>query len=231
MQQSISQRTLLFLLASIGLITLPHAFHVPAPIFAFFAILLVWRFLGVWYPAYLPNQMLVFLSLLSGISLLVIMHQGIFGRDAGTAVFIVALGLKLLEIKTARDIYLITYLAFIVAASQFLYLQNILMTAYILLVCVSLFGTLICINSGSLGNVASLKVAGRILLQAVPLMIIIFIFFPRMQAPRWSFLQNDNQAISGLSDTLAPGSISQLGLSDELVFRAKFSSDLPPKKE
>lgn len=60
MQQSISQRTLLFLLASIGLITLPHAFHVPAPIFAFFAILLVWRFLGVWYPAYLPNQMLVF---------------------------------------------------------------------------------------------------------------------------------------------------------------------------
>jgi hypothetical protein len=62
----------------------------------------------------------------------------------------------------ARDIYLITYLAFIIAASQFLYLQNILMTAYILLVCVSLFGTLICINSGSLGNVASLKVAGRI---------------------------------------------------------------------
>jgi hypothetical protein len=45
-----------------------------------------------------------------------------------------------------------------------------------------------------------------------------------MQTPRWSFLQNDNQAISGLSDTLAPGSISQLGLSDELVFRAKFSS-------
>ena len=231
MQQSISQRTIIFLLISIGLITAPHALNVPVPVFVFFTILLVWRLTGVWFPAYLPNQMLVFLLLLSGVSLLVIMHQGVFGRDAGTAVFVVALGLKLLEIKTARDIYLITYLAFIVAASQFLYVQNILMTAYIMLVCVSLLGTLICINSGGLSNIVSLKVAGKILLQALPLMIIIFIFFPRMEAPRWSFLQNKNQATSGLSATLEPGSISQLGLSDELVFRAKFSSDLPQRKD
>ena len=231
MQQTINQRTILFLLISIGLITIPHAFHVPVPIFSFFAVLLVWRFVGVWYPVYLPNQVLVFLLLLSGVSLLVIMHQGVFGRDAGTAVFVVALGLKLLEIKTARDIYLITYLAFIVAASQFLYLQNILMAGYTLLVCVSLLGTLIAINSNEMSNIAALKVAGKILLQAVPLMIILFIFFPRVEAPRWSFLQNDNQAISGLSDTLEPGSISQLGLSGELVFRAKFTGELPPNAE
>ena len=159
------------------------------------------------------------------------MHQGVFGRDAGTAVFVTALGLKLLEIKTQRDLYLITYLAFIVAASQFLYVQNILMAGYILLVCISLFGTLLCINSGSLGNLQSLKFAGKLLAQALPLTIILFIFFPRLEAPRWSFLQENSTAMTGLSDTLEPGSISQLGLSGELVFRAKFSGTIPPSNQ
>ncbi len=231
MEQTINQRTLIFLLSAIGLITLPHALHVPIPIISFFFVLLTWRAIGIWRPAYLPNKFLVFLLLLSGIALLVIMHQGVFGRDAGTAVFVTALGLKLLEIKTQRDLYLITYLAFIVAASQFLYVQNILMAGYILLVCISLFGTLLCINSGSLGNLQSLKLAGKFLAQALPLTIILFIFFPRLEAPRWSFLQENSTVMTGLSDTLEPGSISQLGLSGELVFRAKFSGTIPPSNQ
>ena len=211
--------------------TLPHVFHVPIPIIGFFFLLLIWRFIGVWRAEYLPNQFLVFMLLLSGISLLVIMHQGVFGRDAGTAVFVIALGLKLLEIKTQRDLYLISYLAFIVAASQFLYLQNILMAGYTLLVCISLLGTLLCINSRSLTTTQSLNIAGKILIQALPLMVIMFIFFPRVEAPRWSFLQDDNKAMTGLSDTLEPGAISQLGMSGDRVFRAKFSGKIPPQQQ
>lgn len=231
MEQFIDRRAIILLLTSVGLITLPHAVHVPQPIFAFFALMLVWRFVGVWYPAYLPGQLMVFILLLGGVSLLVVMHQGALGRDAGTAVFIVALGLKLLEIKTQRDIYLIIYLAFIVAASQFLYLQNIVMAAYTLLVCILLLGTLIRINSVSQSNIASIKVAGKILLQTLPLVIILFVFFPRIEMPRWSFLQNDSEAKTGLSDTMEPGSISRLGLSGELVFRANFSGEPPPSRE
>ncbi len=228
LQAGINQRTLTFLLVSLGLITFPHVFHVPVPIISFFFFLLIWRFIGVWWPDYLPNKWLVFLLLLSGIGLLFILHQGVFGRDAGTAVFVTALGLKLLEIKSQRDLYLITYLAFVVAASQFLYLQNILMAGYILLVCISLLATLICINSQHLTHFQSLKVAAKILFQALPLVVIIFIFFPRIEAPRWSFLQDSNTAMTGLGDTLEPGSISQLGVSGERVFRAKFSGEIPP---
>ena len=126
MEKTVKQRSIIFLLVSIGLMTFPHVFHVPVPIISFFFLLLIWRFIGVWRPEYLPNSVLVFLLLLSGIVLLIIMHQGVFGRNAGTAIFVTALGLKLLEIKAQRDLYLIIYLAFIVAASQFLYLQNML---------------------------------------------------------------------------------------------------------
>jgi len=207
--------------------SLPHFLHIPLAIMSFFFGLLIWRFIGIWRPHYLPSPLIIFCLLLLGIGLLVFMHSGLFGRDAGTMVFITALGLKLLEIKTQRDLYLISYLAFIVAASQFLYLQNIFMAAYIILVSVSLLAALLSINSGTLSNSQALKKAGVILLQALPLMVVIFIFFPRIELPRWSFLDDNNQAITGLSDSLEPGSISQLGLSDKLVFRAKFTGEIP----
>lgn len=231
MSNSLHPRTLILLLSSIALMVLPHFLHVRLPIMAFFFLLLTWRFIAIWKPQYLPSQLTVFCLLISGISLLVYMHSGIFGRDAGTMVFITALGLKLLEIKSQRDLYLISYLAFIVAASQFLYLQNIAMAAYILFVSISLLATLLSINGTSLKNTQAIKKSAIILMQAIPLMIVLFIFFPRIETPRWSFLDENNQARTGLSDSLEPGSISKLSLSGEVVFRAKFKGKIPPKQE
>jgi len=231
MTNTLQPRTLILLLTSIALMSLPHVLHVPAPIMAFFFALLIWRFTAIWKPHYLPSPIIVFCLLLTGIGLLIFMHSGVFGRDAGTMVFITALGLKLLEIQTQRDLYLISFLAFIVAASQFLYLQNIFMAGYILMVSISLFATLLSINAGTLNNTQALKKSAIILMQAIPLMIVIFIFFPRIDLPRWSFLDDNNKAISGLSDSLEPGAISQLGLSGELVFRAKFTGKLPKPEQ
>jgi len=227
MTNTLHPRTLILLLSSIALMSLPHVLHVPAPIMAFFFSLLIWRFIAIWKPDYLPSPIIVFCLLLTGIGLLVFMHSGVFGRDAGTMVFITALGLKLLEIQTQRDLYLISFLAFIVAASQFLYLQNVFMAGYILMVSISLFATLLSINARTLNNTQALKKSAIILMQAIPLMIVIFIFFPRVDLPRWSFLDDNNKALSGLSDSLEPGAISQLGLSGEIVFRAKFTGKLP----
>ena len=41
----------------------------------------------------------------------------------------------------------------------------------------------------------------------------------------------EHSAKSGLSHILEPGSISSLGLSDELVFRVKFEAKLPPPNQ
>lgn len=226
-----NQCIMIFLLSSIALITLPHINHIPISLFAFFSFLLVWRFIGVWKKRYLPNASAVLLLTIVGILLLYSQHQGILGRDAGTSIFVIALGLKLLEIKTERDLYLICYLAFIVASSQFLYQQSMLMAVYILLVCCLLLATLISINSHKPETLPALKTAIIIVFQALPLSIVLFVFFPRLEAPRWMQFEQKNAAKSGLSDSLEPGSISRLGLSDELVFRVKFKSDLPPPNQ
>jgi len=225
---SISQRSVIFLLGSTALITLPHAAHVPTPLFAFFALMLAWRALGIWRDELLPGRWLVLLLTLVGIALLVSQQRGVFGRDAGTGLFTVALGLKLLEIRGGRDVFVIVCLAFIVAATQFLYVQSILMAVYILLVSAALLATLLMLVSRQSRPRAALATAATIIGQALPLAVIIFVLFPRIEAPRWRWLEADNKALSGLTSTLEPGSINDLSLSDELVFRVRFDGEAPP---
>lgn len=223
-----NKSTLIFLLSSIGLIVLPHIDHVPPTIFAFFGLMLGWRFLGIWNPNRLPGKRVVFLLAILGLVLLYSRHQGLLGRDAGTNLFIIALALKLFEMKTPRDLYLIVYLAFIVGASQFLYEQTILMAVYIVAVCCALLATLIAINSIKPETGKALKLAAVIMAQAAPMAVVIFILFPRVEPPRWMLFFDEPKTKTGLSDTMEPGSITDLGLSEQLVFRVKFSGAIPP---
>ncbi|MGR9100558.1 MAG: transglutaminase family protein, partial [Gammaproteobacteria bacterium] len=221
-------KTLVFLLASLGLIVLPHALNIPAALFLFFLLALAWRLLGVWYKKLLPGRYLLFIATFAGVLLLASQHRGILGRDAGTALFVTALGLKLLEIRRERDLYLVVYLAFFVAATQFLFLQNIFMAAYILIVCCLLLASLICINSRKPELPAAVKTAAVIILQAVPLMAVMFVVFPRFEAPQWVLFVDKPKSLTGLDDNMSPGTISQLGKSDALAFRVKFDGELPP---
>jgi transglutaminase-like putative cysteine protease len=226
-----NKSSLVFLLASIGLIAFPHIENIPIALFAYFYFLLSWRLTGIWKPNWLPNKLTLFFLTVCGLALIYSQHHGVLGRDAGTRLFVTALALKLLEIKSARDLYLITYLAFIVAASQFLYKQSLWMAAYILFVCCVLLATLICINSHKPQPLAALKTASIILVQAIPVAVVLFILFPRIEAPKWMFFNEKHQAKVGLGDSMEPGSISDLGLSEELVFRVKFTGDLPPPSQ
>jgi len=231
MSKATDRHVLTFLFSAIALITLPHAYNVPLPIFAFFALLLGWRFFCVWKPQYLPPSLLTFFLTLLSLIVLFSQYHTVLGRDAGTSLFLVALGLKLLEIKQERDLYLVTYLAFIVATSLFLYEQSILMAGYILLVSCVLLATLVSINSPQPQTKAALKKAAIIIGQALPLTLVIFVLFPRVEAPRWMLFKNQAQGKLGLSDSLEPGSISDLGLSKERVFRVKFAGALPPPQQ
>ncbi len=227
-QIALNQRELVFLISSIALISLPHAWHIPSLLFAFFALLVVWRLIGVWRQHWLPNRWLLHLLTVFGMALLAFQLRGLFGRDGGTALFVVALGLKLMEIRDKRDVVLVVYLAFIVAASQFLYEQSILMVGYTLLVCTLLLATLVIQTASGVSTKTSLKTAAIIIVQAIPLVVAVFLLFPRIEAPRWMWLKDDTKGLSGLTETLEPGSIADLSLSDELVFRVRFKGDIPP---
>jgi transglutaminase-like putative cysteine protease len=231
MNPLLPQKTLIFLLISLGLITLPHSQHLPVPLFLFFCLLWGWRFIGVWKPEWLPGKHVIFLLTMISLGLLYTQQVKLFGRDGGTAVFVTALGLKLLEIRSSRDVYFIIYLGFVVAAAEFLYQQSIAMALYIIAVCIVLLATLISINGLHGKTMTTVKKAAIIFFQAMPIAAIVFVMFPRIEVPKFQWLESDQTEMSGLKNTLEPGAISELGLSAKLAFRVKFDGEIPPPEQ
>ncbi|MDA1342876.1 MAG: transglutaminaseTgpA domain-containing protein [Proteobacteria bacterium] len=87
-------------------------------------------------------------------------------------------------------------------------MQSILIAAYILFVCCILLATLVYIDSYVAQTGAALKQAAVIAAQAIPMAIVVFILFPRVEAPRWLLFNDKHQAKMGLINSMEPGSIT-----------------------
>lgn len=68
--------------------------------------------------------------------------------------------------------------------------------------------------------------AGKLLLQSLPFMLVLFVIMPRLE-PMWR-MPDAKMASTGLSEKVAPEDISRLVRSSDRVFRATFSGSVPP---
>ena len=179
-----------------------------------------------------PGALLVTMTVLV-VPLLLVRFHTFNGLVAGTALLSVAAGLKLLETKTRRDIYIITLIIYFVSMAALLEGDSFWLLAYLIGVCWLTTATLLRLTSSgpAPGWRRSLRYGGRVLVQALPLALVFWLLFPRFAGPLWR-IPNDSQiAASGLSDTMSPGDITQLALSDEVAFRVRFEAATPPNRE
>ncbi|MBL4743871.1 MAG: DUF3488 domain-containing transglutaminase family protein [Cycloclasticus sp.] len=224
--------TLVRLLLVIGLLLiLPHIGNLKPIFIAAGLILLTWRASTLKFPRLLPNKW-VLAPLSIGLGLLVLKSFGMsLGPDASSSLLIILLGLKLLECKTPRDVQAVIYLCFFLLITPFLFDQRIEIAIYALGIFFMLLFALTINNTqaNTLKNSPLIRLSGTVLLQAIPLMLIFFIFFPRMIGPLWA-MPDESSAISGVGDTINPGAISNLALSDETAFRVRFNSKPPEQK-
>ncbi len=160
-------------------------------------------------------------------SFTVVYFQGTIGRDAGTALLVGLLGLKMMELGTERDKKLFCLLNYFLVLTTVLYFHSLPAALYML--CIALANSMALVRSvHSKGSwQTDLRRVLVILLQALPLAIVLFIFFPRMPGSLFGVQESSSQGISGLSDFLAPGEISSLAISDDPVFRVSFSGEIP----
>lgn len=157
----------------------------------------------------------------------------ILGLDGGLALLVAAFSLKLVELKTKRDALVIIYIGFLVVTTLYLYDNSFAWVSYSLLPVITLFAALIGLNQTKLAThpLAIFKLAGVMLLQAIPLMLVLFFFFPRLE-PLWTLPMPKKQQTTGISDTMTPGEIANMARSSELVLRATFEDgDIPPKRQ
>jgi len=228
----IPRNSLIMLMAAFAMVTAPHIAQVSPWIIGAGLFCVWWRwmiflgrrnFLSFWQKA----------ALVITCGAAVIVSEGVTQNlETWAALLIMAFALKLLETKTQRDAYVVVFIAYFVIAIEFIFNHSMAIVAYEL-------GALILVTAATVGMnqfhtrvkpLGTIKVACKILAQAIPLMIVLFVLFPRI-GPIWAISSPNQQARTGLSSEMTPGDIAKLALSDEIAFRAIFKDTPPPSSE
>ena len=221
--------TALWLLATSALTLAPHAAtHLPPWLSAACVLALAWRGWLLRSGTIRTNMWLVML-LACAAALAIRLHYGhFFGKDPGVALLALLLCLKQHETTRVRDVYAAVLLAFFLQLGLFFYDQSLPVAALALCGTLVATVTLLSLHTAPLRPQASLKLGALLLVQAIPFLLVLFVLFPRIPGPLWGLPADAYSAMTGLSDTMSPGSISQLGLSEAIAFRAEFADDPPP---
>ncbi len=160
-----------------------------------------------------------------------LLHFGtVIGRDAGSALLVMMAGLKLLELKQRRDATLLMLLSYLLVGVQFLFSESIGTAVYAATVSVLITGAWIALGTttGRRPWRDDLALAARMLAQALPIMLVLFVLFPRLPGPLWALPSDARSARTGLSGDMQPGSVSRLVQSNAVAFRADFAGPVPP---
>ena len=191
-----------------------------------------WRFAHEFRPIRLPGTLAKGGVMLLLILAVVAQYRTVNGLAAGTALLVVMGSLKLLETHTQRDRNIVIGAALFMLLAACLDRQSMLRAPLYLVhawICCAALGITTRGNVG-VNNKQVALLAARTLLLALPLALVLFLFFPRMAGAFWTLPQSEG-ATTGLSDSMSPGSISSLGESDDPAFRVHFESDPPPPEE
>lgn len=234
MNKQLSASAIKWLLGTLALILTLHIPNLPIWVVLVSALFGLWRYLILRNVLRLPKlYVLVPITVLIGTGIL-LTFGGQLGRDTSIAMLIAMLSLKLLEVKTKRDYYLMTLLGYFATGNLFLFNQSIFTFLVSIPPLILLTAALIQINlTHPISQLFLVKLSGRLLLQSVPLMLVFFVLFPRIPGPLWSLTQDAHGAtgVTGLSDSIKFNQVSQLAQDGSVAFRVQFKGNIPPKNQ
>jgi transglutaminase-like putative cysteine protease len=230
-QRQVNARDLGWLIVSLVLVVAPHALRAPWWLTLLTLCLYGWRLYFSLNRAPLPSRWLVLGVAAVAMLGVWIEFRTLFGRQSGILLLMLFSGLKLLETRTHRDAAIAAFLGYFLVITNFLYTQTILTAALMGAALFLLTATLIGFSAPQRPPRANLRTAALLLAHAAPAALALFVLFPRVQGPLWGLPQDAYAGMSGLSDTMSPGTLSGLALSDAIAFRAEFQGGSPPQAQ
>jgi transglutaminase-like putative cysteine protease len=218
-----------WLMLSGVLVIVPHIPRIPIWLSLVFFAAMAWRWAVIHRAWPTPNR-LVRLALTLFLLVAVFKEFGtLLGREAGTGLIVGLAGLKFLELRTLRDYMMTTFVFYMLIGINFLFDQTLVHGAYLVATVFLTTATLVRLNLPTTDNWRySLRLAGGMLARALPLMVIMYLLFPRIQGGLWSLPNDAHSGQSGLTDTISAGSLSRLSQSDAPAFRVEFNGKIPP---
>ena len=170
---------------------------------------------------------------IAAVALLFAQFHTFNGLEPGTALLALMAGLKLLETESRRDLFILTLIIYFLNLSALLHSESFWLLGYSIGVTALATAALLPLEQAPPAPDwrRDLRLVGRVMAQALPLAVILWLFFPRFDEPLWRLPSESRAGESGLSDSMSPGDITALGLSDEIAFRVRFAAAVPPPRE
>ena len=172
-----------------------------------------------------PNKIIVFVIAIMGAVAI-----ALNGRNLGLLLSMIHLisfsyAIKGMELNKRRDFYQIILLGIFILGCAFIFEQSVWFAALIFLLVSFNFATLLRYFAPSFKVKTALKQNAYTLGLSIPLALVMFILFPRLE-PFWQ-MPIAKSAKTGLGDEVKPGDIANLARSNELAFRVDFSTQAP----
>ncbi|MFA7664859.1 MAG: DUF3488 and transglutaminase-like domain-containing protein [Burkholderiaceae bacterium] len=224
-----NRRDTLFLMLPVLLAVLPHFSHMPWWVSAGFLMLFCWRLGLLFSGRWLPRASVRWVGALAATAAVWAHYDKLVGSEPGVALLILFLGLKLMEVQARRDLFAVIFLSMFLLLAAFLKSQSIGTAVLVLTGFAGLLTAMLTMqyrqHEAPVGQ--RLRTVAVLLLQALPVAVIVFLLFPRPAGTLWGFGSDGQRARTGLSESMTPGAISELGESTEIAFRVRFDAELP----
>ncbi|MDQ1833413.1 transglutaminase TgpA family protein [Massilia scottii] len=223
----------LLLLGAALMVLAPHAGHLPLWVSSLCALTLLWRTVATVRGTRMPSAFLLLPLSMAAMAGVFMSYRTLFGRDAGVAMLVLLVAFKMLEMHAKRDLFVVVFLSFFLVLTNFFYSQSILTALMMVASIIALLTAQLSFQfTGSVPPLGRrLWMGARVFLLAAPLALVLFFLFPRIQGPLWGMPSDAQGGRTGLSNSMAPGNMSNLAQSDEPVFQVRFLDQVPPKPQ
>ncbi|RBP48325.1 transglutaminase TgpA family protein [Arenicella xantha] len=221
------RQTLIQLSVIIGVAALMH-FQIADPIIGFFALAVYTLKLTLIITGKnAPHRVIMMVLSIVSLVAIVALYGGWNGQRAGISFLVLLATLKFLESRGLRDYFVVCLILYFLAASSFLFDSSILSITVVLIYTLAITGILFQLsNPTPQGLFAPFKSSTMLVVKAVPIAILLFFFFPRIQGD-FGFLPSQDELSSELSDSLVAGEMAASAFDNSLAFRVEFD-DSPP---
>jgi transglutaminase-like putative cysteine protease len=225
-------RRLVWVLACLVVALVPHIANVPAWVLLAAAAGAIWRVAAALRDWRLPPRWIRILFAFISVSLIAVEFRTLNGLEAGTALLVLMAGVKLIETRGLRDLAILLFLCYFLLFAALLYEQSLPWLPYMIGATVLLTATLLKVHGAGarIGARPALRLTLRMLAVALPVAVILFVFFPRLPGQFWA-LPARAGAVTGLSDEMSPGDLSELSLNDAPAIRVTFHGAVPPPNQ
>jgi protein-glutamine gamma-glutamyltransferase len=205
---------------------LPHAAVLPLWVSAWCAIMWAYALLSLKYGWSRPGRLIRNVIAVAGITGLLLTYHTRLDSSAYISLLAIMAAIKPLEVSSHRDRMVTVFLAYFIVITSLLQSETLLITIYMFISVLVTTAVLVGINDPGGRSRGHFHVSALIMLQAAPVMLVLFFLFPRIEGGLVG-MPFSSTGVTGFSGALRPGSVSSLVTDSSVAFRVEFDDAIP----